>query len=43
VRHQRTGSTTVRKCEIENCDRPFHAKGLCDRHYRMSRHGKLAV
>jgi hypothetical protein len=33
----------AKKCNIDGCDRPFHGKGLCDRHYRMSRRGTLVV
>jgi len=30
----------VRKCEIEGCERPHLAKGLCNAHYRRLRRGQ---
>lgn len=26
--------TNLRKCTVEDCDRPFFARGMCARHYR---------
>lgn len=28
-------------CKAENCDKPVHGKGYCDRHYRKWRKGLL--
>ncbi len=29
------------KCTIEKCKRPYRAKGYCNVHYKMWRHGDL--
>ena len=29
------------KCTVENCKRPYRAKGLCIAHYRKWRHGEM--
>jgi hypothetical protein len=30
-----------KKCTQEGCKRPYRAKGLCNVHYRLWRHGEL--
>jgi hypothetical protein len=30
-----------KKCSTEGCKRPYRAKGLCNVHYRLWRHGEL--
>lgn len=32
----------MKTCEVEGCDRPYYAKGLCDMHRkRLERHGNI--
>jgi hypothetical protein len=30
-----------KKCQTEGCKRPYRAKGYCNVHYRLWRHGEL--
>jgi hypothetical protein len=30
-----------KKCQMENCKRPYRAKGYCNVHYRLWRHHEL--
>lgn len=36
-----TQATTEKKCKIENCKRPYRAKGYCNIHFRKWRRGEL--
>ena len=37
--HQK--ARTELKCSLENCKRPYRAKGFCNVHYRKWRHGEI--